>query len=723
METKEHAQSLVNWVNTFVLSENCDYAEDLYDGVLLAEVFSQIAPGYLDPASIKRDTGNNWLLKVNNVKKLISALEAFYREELNVSEDFDVVNVNLLVKEKDVQEIILLVEFILGAAVECENKQEIIQNIMLLDKTSQKCLMVIIERLLQRHQSYTYGSGGMSRSPGLSLEEQEDLRVQRLKLEKAELQKLYDELQNDHNTIISDNANLRTELDGTLATVKSLERQLEELEKQNREMQRNALPEDNVLNKLSKQSREYEKEQNRALQLELDQKEEQILDLKRRVEELAPFAQESRKLRDEMDMMKEKVVAAAQTEEKFSRLQRKLEEMNILKKQFKELQQQNEAYMRRVLDLEEETSIIPVLRSQMEEAKLKLAAATIQTHTLAGHTEKRELEKEQIEEQHRQLLLELRNKEEELQTKNELVERLQRELEAKELEAAPSEDDTSFGSLHEVLTPEIKLKMVRLERENEKLKAAILETQQQTSSNGNIKNNTMNGEIISEARIKELEQQNKKHMEQAASLLKIVENYRQKEKAQKEKEKNELPMEGGAPSTNVTATTAIAATMMTPLTAEEHEALRKRLQTLEEQNKKLSADKLRLEGYLRTAKTMIRELRQQNKDTQSAELNSVRQTYENAIQMLKNQLHEKQRELDMHKNVLKESKECSEREQRLLVSAFYEMGLQLARAQAPKPDPSSFIHTNSNSISNNSNNPKSPARSFLASLRNTSRSS
>ncbi len=35
---------------------------------------------------------------------------------------------------------------------------------------------------------------------------------------------------------------------------------------------------------------------------------------------------------------------------------------------------------------------------------------------------------------------------------------------------------------------------------------------------------------------------------------------------------------------------------------------------------------------------------------------------------------------------MKESKECSDREQRLLVSSFYDMGLRLARQQVSRPD-------------------------------------
>jgi hypothetical protein len=51
------------------------------------------------------------------------------------------------VKENNVNEIQKLVQYILGAAVECENKVVYIQNIMTLDPQSQKQLMVLIEEV------------------------------------------------------------------------------------------------------------------------------------------------------------------------------------------------------------------------------------------------------------------------------------------------------------------------------------------------------------------------------------------------------------------------------------------------------------------------------------------------------------------------------------------------------------------------------------------------
>jgi len=131
-------------------------------------------------SSLKRASLNNWVLRKANIKLLLANVAAFYSEELNIACDTAHINIGtsrppphnshlllemhsgrsyqhdndlavaeLLVKNEDSAEMINLIELILGAAIECENKKEYIQNIMLLDETSQRILMLFIERVLQ----------------------------------------------------------------------------------------------------------------------------------------------------------------------------------------------------------------------------------------------------------------------------------------------------------------------------------------------------------------------------------------------------------------------------------------------------------------------------------------------------------------------------------------------------------------------------------------------
>lgn len=68
----------------------------------------------------------------------------------------------------------------------------------------------------------------------------------------------------------------------------------------------------------------------------------------------------------------------------------------------------------------------------------------------------------------------------------------------------------------------------------------------------------------------------------------------------------------------------------------------------------------------------------------------------------------------IHKqDTIKDSRESTEREQRLLVSSFYDMGLQLARAQASRPDQASAPGGGSGGAS-----VQHQPQSWLAALRN-----
>jgi len=97
---------------------------------------------------------------------------------------------------------------------------------------------------------------------------------------------------------------------------------------------------------------------------------------------------------------------------------------------------------------------------------------------------------------------------------------------------------------------------------------------------------------------------------------------------------------------------------------------------------------------------MIREEREKNKDSKSSEVQKIQKQYEELIEKLKTEIKEKDKEIQHHKNLLEESKQSSQREVKLISSALYEMGLELQRLKAPKPN----LSTNSSNPLNSSFN-------------------
>jgi len=147
--------SLVEWVNTFPnVSKRCNSLKDLSDGIQLSEILSQIIPKWIDLSQYKREAEFNDLLKLHNLKLILSSLHSYYKEELGLpklSEEL-FVDVNAIVREGDEEYMKKLIQLIVGVVVECENKVEYIRTIMKMEPESQKELMILIEEVLSKHQ-------------------------------------------------------------------------------------------------------------------------------------------------------------------------------------------------------------------------------------------------------------------------------------------------------------------------------------------------------------------------------------------------------------------------------------------------------------------------------------------------------------------------------------------------------------------------------------------
>lgn len=119
--------------------------------------------------------------------------------------------------------------------------------------------------------------------------------------------------------------------------VRSLEKQLEESERLRKasELDRTQTPAEDdrlLLNSIAKTKiNVVSEEQYRALHDELEEKDKEMLTLKKKLEELSKYSQIARKLRDDMDLMKEKVQHAEALEEKLARAQRKADAVDELK--------------------------------------------------------------------------------------------------------------------------------------------------------------------------------------------------------------------------------------------------------------------------------------------------------------------------------------------------------------------------------------------------------
>lgn len=96
------------------------------------------------------DVGDNWVLKINNLKKLYKLVSRYYEEVLGL--DFHKtpdVNLNAIAKDSDVRETLKLCKLVLCIAVLCSDNERYIQKIQSMPQESQQILMIFIDEIIK----------------------------------------------------------------------------------------------------------------------------------------------------------------------------------------------------------------------------------------------------------------------------------------------------------------------------------------------------------------------------------------------------------------------------------------------------------------------------------------------------------------------------------------------------------------------------------------------
>ena len=154
-----NCNNLIIWLNTFKAIEGAHHsAEDLSDGVAMAEVLTQIAPEWFDAdwmSKIMRDiSSDNHRLKLSNLKKVLKGMLDYYIEVLfQDSNNFTHVSdhvitfpdVSKIAEKTDKSELGRMLQLVLGCVVNCEEKDEYIQVMRALERDVQVSLMNSIQ--------------------------------------------------------------------------------------------------------------------------------------------------------------------------------------------------------------------------------------------------------------------------------------------------------------------------------------------------------------------------------------------------------------------------------------------------------------------------------------------------------------------------------------------------------------------------------------------------
>uniref|UniRef100_A0A7N6BY87 Calponin-homology (CH) domain-containing protein n=1 Tax=Anabas testudineus TaxID=64144 RepID=A0A7N6BY87_ANATE len=489
-------------LQTFNTPAPCRTVEDLTTGAAISQALHQIDPAWFTDgwlSRIKTDVEDNWRLKMSNLKKILQMVVDYYNEVLAQEiSDFTLPDLVKVAEHSNPVEMGRLLQLVLGCAVRCERKQEYIQIIMTLEESVQHVVMTAIQEVSpsQYHLLPVVKSEISSLKKALEdltelLAEKEALsqRCEELDIQVAALQEERNSLLAE-NDVLTDRANQLDTFDDPSTPSgrkhSQLQQQLETLQEENFRLE--AAKDD--------------------YRIHCEELEKQLIEVQHRNDELTSLAEESRALKDELDVLRNCSDRVVMLEASVETYKRKLENLGDLKRQMKLLEENNMTYMQNTVSLEEELRKANAARAQLEtykrqvqELHRKLSEETRRADNLAFEMKKLEEKHELVMKEKERIIIErdsLKEINEELRCTQAQQHQLSQAGTSLETELIPIEYREKFIRLQH------ENKMLRVQQEEyEREKIAALQAQLEEAHKTRSELDTEN----SRERISELQQQ------------------------------------------------------------------------------------------------------------------------------------------------------------------------------------------------------------------------
>ncbi|XP_047632878.1 protein Hook homolog 2 isoform X2 [Phacochoerus africanus] len=668
---EQKANPLPNPLQMFHVPPPCTSPQDLSSGLAVAHVLNQIDPSWFNEAwlqGISDDPSPNWRLKVTNLKTILQSLVEYSQDVLGhpILEQH-LPDVSLIGEFSDPEELGKLLQLVLGCAISCEKKQEHIQRIMTLEESVQHVVMEAIQELMTKDisdslSSDTYGNFDSQSRRYYFLSEEadegDDLRQRCLDLERQLLL-----LSEEKQSLAQENAVLRERVgrpegEGTtgLTTKKLLllQSQLEQLQEENFRLEN---------------GREDER-------LHCAELEREVMELQQRNQALTSLAQEAQALKDEMDELRQSSERAGQLEATLSSCRRRLGELRELRRQVRQLEERNAGHAERTRQLEDELRRAGSLRAQLEAQRRQVQELQGQWQEEAMKAEKWLFECRNLEEKY-----DLVTKEKErLLAERDSLREANEELRCAQMQprglsqAEPSLDPTSpavENLASEILPAELRETLLRLQLENKRLcqqEAADRERQEELQRHLEEANRArhsletqhrLNQQQLSELRAqvedlqKALQEQGGKTEDSISTLLKrkLEEHLQKLHEAELELQRKREYIEELEPPADTNT---------------------RRIEELQHSLQKKDADLRAMEDryrrYVDRARMVMQTLEPKQRPPGGAppELHSLR------TQLRERDVRIRHLEMDFEK-----SRSQREQEEKLLISAWYNMGMAL----------------------------------------------
>uniref|UniRef100_A0A4W5NKT4 Hook microtubule-tethering protein 1 n=1 Tax=Hucho hucho TaxID=62062 RepID=A0A4W5NKT4_9TELE len=370
-------------LQTFNTAAPCTTVEELTTGAAISQALHQIDPAWFSESwlgRIKEDVGNNWRLKMNNLKKILQMMVDYYNEVLSQQiQEFPLPDLVKVAEHSDPVELGRLLQLTLGCAVKCERKQEYIQIIMTLEESVQHVVMTALQEVRL----------GLTRLKK-ALEDLADLMSEKEELAQRceELDVQVTVLQEERNSLLAEN-DVLTDRDNQLDSFDDPNTPSGRKHSQ-LQIQLETLQEDNF--RLEAAKDDY--------RIHCEELEKHLIEVQHRNDELTSLAEESRALKDELDILRSCSDRAVKLEASVETYRRKLEDLGDLRRQVKLLEEKNMTYMHNTVSLEEELRKANAARAQLETYKRQVQELHRKLSEESRRADNLAYEKKKFEEKH-----------------------------------------------------------------------------------------------------------------------------------------------------------------------------------------------------------------------------------------------------------------------------------------------------------------------------------
>uniref|UniRef100_A0A9J8C3G7 Hook microtubule tethering protein 3 n=1 Tax=Cyprinus carpio carpio TaxID=630221 RepID=A0A9J8C3G7_CYPCA len=662
----------LRWKNiqTFGVDAPCSAVDEMTSGVAMAQGCSIMNGMYFTDAWISRikpDVGDNWRLKISNLKKILKGILDYNHEVLGQQiNDFTLPDVSLIAEHSDAAELGRMLQLILGCAVNCEQKQEYIQTIMMMEESVQHVVMTAIQELMSKETPVSSGSDSfvdLDRQLKKTVEDLNDALATKEEIAQRchELDMQVAALQEEKSSLLAENQVLMERLN-----------QSDSIEDLNSPAGRRHLQLQAQLEQLQEETFRLEAAKD-DYRIRCEELEKELMEVRGQNEELTSLAEEAQSLKDEMDVLRHSSDKVSKLEAQVEAYKKKLEDLGDLRRQVKLLEEKNTSYMQNTVTLEEDLRKANAARGQLETYKRQVVELQNKLSEESKKADRMEFEYKRVKEKVDSLQKEKDRLRTERDSLKETIEEL-RCVKAQESQLTSglvplSSNEPSDSLAAEIVTPEIRERLIRLQHENKMLKLA-----QEGSDNEQI---ALLQSLLEDAnsRKNELETENR------LVNQRLLEGQSQVEELQKSLQEHGSKAEDDvSPVFDLDKLSDATNELQKKSTAIEelenkHTSSIQKIEELEDALKKKDEDMKQMEErykkYLEKAKSVIRTLDPKQNQGSAPE-----------VQALKNQLQERERMMHTLEKEYDKTKTQRDQEEKLIVTAWYNMGMALQKKAA-----------------------------------------